>query len=324
LKIIGSGAATTIIDGGGANCPAQFSITSCRVVTISPATTATVVLSWLTIRNGSARYSSVGSSGDGGGIYNSNGTLTINNSTVSSNVANGGRCIILFTRARCYGGNGGGIHSSNGTLTINNSTISGNVAMIPCRFASCVAGGGGGISFSGTLTINNSTISGNASGISPNLVSLPFGGGIGSAGTLTISNSTISANSAVDGGGIWNDGTVKIQNSIVANNTDGNCFGSVTSHGYNLSSDNTCNFNGPGDINNTDPMLGPLQNNGGSTWTMALKPGSPAIDAGNPSGCTDGSGVLLKTDQRGQPRPNTEDIGDKKGCDLGAYETQSD
>jgi hypothetical protein len=318
LTISGSGAATTIIDGGGVNCPAKNSITSCTVVTISPATTATVVLSGLTIRNGSASYRTGSiTNGDGGGIYNSKGRLTINNSTVSGNVANGGRCIILL-RALCYGGNGGGIYSS-GTLTINNSTISGNVTI-----ADQIAGGGGGISFSGTLTINNSTISGNASGISPNLVSLPFGGGISSAGTLTISNSTISANSAVDGGGIWNDGTVKIQNSIVANNTDGNCFGSVTSHGYNLSSDNTCNFNGPGDINNTDPMLGPLQNNGGSTWTMALKPGSPAIDAGNPSGCTDGSGVLLKTDQRGQPRPNTEDIGDKKGCDLGAYETQSD
>ena len=68
-------------------------------------------------------------------------------------------------------------------------------------------------------------------------------------------------------------------------------------------------------------MLGPLQNNGGPTATMALLPGSPAIDAGNPSGCTGGLGHLLKTDQRGSRRPDKEDTG---GCDMGAYERQQD
>jgi len=95
----------------------------------------------------------------------------------------------------------------------------------------------------------------------------------------------------------------------------------VTSNGYNLSSDGTCNFYGPGDMNNTNPLLGPLQNNGGPTQTIALPSGSPAIDAGNPAGCTDGSGHLLATDQRGQPRPDKEDTG---GCDIGAYESQTD
>jgi hypothetical protein len=54
---------------------------------------------------------------------------------------------------------------------------------------------------------------------------------------------------------------------------------------------------------------------------MALLPGSPAIDAGNPAGCTDGSGHLLTTDQRGMPRPDREDA---VGCDVGAYERQTD
>jgi hypothetical protein len=85
--------------------------------------------------------------------------------------------------------------------------------------------------------------------------------------------------------------------------------------------DNTCNFNGPGDLSNTDPRLGPLQDNGGPTQTMALLPGSPAIDAGNPHGCRDDSRHLLKTDQRGKPRPDKEDTG---GCDIGAYERQPD
>jgi hypothetical protein len=68
-------------------------------------------------------------------------------------------------------------------------------------------------------------------------------------------------------------------------------------------------------------MLGPLKNNGGPSMTMALQPGNPAIDAGNPKGCTDGLGHLLKTDQRGKPRPDHEDSG---GCDIGAYERQTD
>jgi hypothetical protein len=95
----------------------------------------------------------------------------------------------------------------------------------------------------------------------------------------------------------------------------------MTSNGYNLSSDGSCDFSGPGDLNNTDPKLGPLQNNGGPTQTQALLPGSPAIDAGNPSGCTDNKGNLLKTDQRGAPRPGKEDT---SGCDMGAYERQTD
>src|SRR5262249_6761488 len=115
--------------------------------------------------------------------------------------------------------------------------------------------------------------------------------------------------------------TATLQNSIVANNSGRNCFGAITSNGYNLSSDASCPFTNSGDLNNTDPLLGPLQNNGGPTQTMALPSGSPAIDAGNPAGCTDEAGNLLKTDQRGKPRPDHEDT---RGCDIGAYESQSD
>jgi hypothetical protein len=169
----------------------------------------------------------------------------------------------------------------------------------------------------GTLAINNSTLSGNSGS---SLFGVSHGGGISNGGTLTISNSTLSGNSASSGGGI--SGSATLQNSIVANSLrGGNCSGTMNSKGYNLSSDATCNFSGPGDMNSISPNLGPLQNNGGPTQTMALLPGSPAIDAGNPTGCADGLGHLLKTDQRGDPRPDAEDIG---GCDIGAYEKQSD
>src|SRR5205823_411806 len=54
--------------------------------------------------------------------------------------------------------------------------------------------------------------------------------------------------------------------------------------GYNLSNDNGSGFLiGPGDQINTDPLLGPLQDNGGPTFTHALLPGSPAIDTGDPN-----------------------------------------
>jgi len=94
----------------------------------------------------------------------------------------------------------------------------------------------------------------------------------------------------------------------------------MTSKGYNMSSDGSCNFHNSGDQNSTNPMLGTLGNYGGPTQTIPLLSGSPAIDAGNPSGCKDGSGHLLKTDQRGMPRP---DLDEKTGCDMGAYETQN-
>jgi hypothetical protein len=305
LNILGSNTNTTIIDGGGVN----------TVVTVSNAN-AHVTLSNVTVRDGYARQgggvynngmltitrsiitgsSAVGPVGSGGGIFNA-GTLTINNSTLSNNSG----------RGTASGGLGGGIGNA-GTVTVNNSTFTGN--SVSGVFG---AGFGGGIGNSGTATVNNSTLSGNSA--------TAWGGGIGNEGNLTMNNSTISANKESYGGVANYSGVAILQNSIVANNSGGNCYASVTSNGYNLSSDGTCDFNNTGDRNNTDPKLGPLQNNGGPTQTMALPSGSPAIDAGNPSGCTEGQGHLLKTDQRGKPRPDPEDTG---GCDIGAYESQSD
>jgi hypothetical protein len=282
LTLIGAGAATTIIDGGGVNI----------VVTVSNAN-AHVSISNVTVRNGSGR--------PGGGIYN-NGILTVNKCTVSGNIA----------RGTPSGGLGGGIHNG-GTLKVNNSTVTGN--QVSGVFG---AGFGGGIGNSGTVIVTNSTISGNTSS--------GWGGGIGNlGGNVSINNTTVAGNKETYSyGGIANySGTITLQNSVTANNSGGDCYTrvAITSNGYNLSSDGTCAFSGPGDRNNVDPMLGPLQNNGGPTQTMALPLGSPAVDAGNPTGCTNGLGHLLKTDQRGKPRPDTEDTG---ACDMGAYERQSD
>ena len=201
----------------------------------------------------------------GGGISNS-GMLTITDSTVSSNET---------------AGFGGGINNG-GTLTILSSTVSDNTASGSAPFAHV----GGAISSSGSLVVSNSTISRN--------FALDDAGGISNGGTLTIGNSTFSDNwiQNGNGGGITTGGTnatLEIGDTILKAGTSGGNIstsgtGTITSHGYNLSSDNAGGFlNAIGDQINTDPMLGPLQNNGGPTFTHNLLTGSPAIDAGDPN-----------------------------------------
>ena len=294
LNILGSSASTTFIDGGG----------TMAVVNIT--NTGHVSLSGVTIQHGAP------------GIFNS-GSVTVIRSAVVRNTASSGPNSF-----------GGGIWNFN-ILRISNSTVAHNRAT--CN--SCVAAWGGGIDNRGIATISNSTVSRNkasAGCTTGEFGCLAEGGGIYNLGKLTISSSTISGNMVslpkcisrcgVGGGGVFTvEATTTIQNSIIANNSQGNCEGVMTSNGYNLSGDYTCTFASTGDLNNTNPILGPLKDNGGPTQTMALPAGSPAIDAGNPSGCTDGHGHLLKTDQRGNPRPNPEDAG---GCDIGAYESQQD
>jgi len=297
LKILGADASTTIVDGNEAG----------TVVTIS-SSSAVVALSELTIQNGSAQY--------GGGINNS-GTLTVKDTTITSNTAYFG------CTEDCEGG-GGGIYNG-GTLTVKNTTITSNTANFGCT-AGC-GDLGGGIFNWGTLTVNNATINGNSAtcrGYCKN-----WGGGVSNGipyhnGTLAINNSTISGNSAAQGGGIYNnDGAVVLQNSIVANSTSGgNCWGTMTSNGYNLSDDNSCNFGGTGDYNDTKPELGKLGYHGGPTKTIPEMLGSITVDHGNPNGCTDGNGKPLTTDQRGYPRPGAHKH--DKRCDMGAYERQTD
>jgi hypothetical protein len=277
LKILGSDAATTIVDGNMAGT--AFKISNPR---------AHVRLSKLTIRNGggidnygmlTVNDSTISGNNAYVAIYSHRGMLTINNSTVSGNTVEWA-----------------GIFHTGGTLTINNSTINGNSRV------GVVALAGG--------TINNSTISGNGQD-----------GVWNDSLQLTVSSSTISGN---HNNGLFNytsAAATTLQNSIVANNPGGNCSGTVISNGYNLSSDDTCNLTGPGDMSNTDPKLRKLGNHGGPTQTMSLLPGSPAIDAGNPNGCTDDKGNPLKTDQRGWPRPGKHDTG---ACDIGAFERQRD
>src|SRR6266481_6414167 len=250
-----------------------------RIFNLMPGRSVTI--QGLTISNGLAPEF-----GCGGGILDEGSSLSLINCTVSGNSTDG---------------TGGGICAdANATLTIDSSTLSGNYA----------GDYGGSIANSGTLTINNSTLSGNRGEFTGGAIL----NGFNSGSSLTVSNSTLSGNTTqLHGGGIFNEGQSAISNSTLSGNsgmTAGaivnrlatldidstilnrgelgpnilNDSGTVTSHGYNLSSDDGGGvLNGPGDQINTNPLLGPLQNNGGPTFTHQLLPGSPAINAGDPS-----------------------------------------
>jgi hypothetical protein len=210
-------------------------------------------------------------------------TIQGNGATVECSTTTGTPAFRLFTV------DGTGNLTIDG-LTVHNGLVSGERP----------SGHGGGIVNDGPLTVTDSTLSGNGAGI---------GGGIYNRGAVTLANSTVSENTAAQfAGGIdITDGTVTLTSTIVANNEgpSPDCLGSgtftLTDGGGNLSSDGSC----PGLV--SDPLLGPLQNNGGPTFTHALLFGSPAIDAAPTC-------AGLTTDPRGVARPQ------HTSCDIGAFE----
>lgn len=232
----------------------------------------------------------------GGGIYNG-GSLSLNNTIFKDN----------YTSRQ---GDGGAIHSI-GTLTVNNSIFVNNQTRA-----------GGGIYNGGPATISNSTFKGNSAGI---------GGGIYvQANVVAVNNSTFNGNSAYFGGGIFNDQILIVNNSTFNGNSEGNITNLDSLYLYNSIlmgslTEADCYVIGPGaiwaNVNNLiedgscnpalsgDPHLGPLTDNGGSTLTHALLPGSPALNAGDNATC-------LATDQRGIARPQQD------RCDIGAFEAR--
>jgi CSLREA domain-containing protein len=231
----------------------------------------------------------------GGGIYNK-GDLSITQTTFNENSAGGYRDVNRFITAF-----GGGIYNVSRAL-ISESTFSSNNTYEP--------GNGSGIANLGTLRVVNSTFANN--------ITRKLGGGIynGAGGTVTAKNDTffgnVTYNGEYYGGGIYNDrGTLYLLDTILAHSdarSDCYNFSGFVYHVHNL-----IETNGPGshacgpELLAVDPMLGPLASNGGPTQTMALLPGSPAIDAGDDATC-------MPSDQRGVPRPQG------VHCDIGAFE----
>jgi hypothetical protein len=251
----------------------------------------------------------------GGGIRISDGSLTIVGSTITGNSAIGPPSLPLR-------GDGGGIWTLRSNLTIAHSTISGNSAPGTPSFG----GSGGGIwTYGGNRTVVDSTISGN---------SARLGGGVwsSSSGILTVTRSTISNNSAAnEGGGLWAMGrssTVLLSHALVAENTRGASDRNDVTGSVNLAfsllgvdtgamiTDNGGNLIGTAAAP-IDPLLGPLVDNGGPTFTHALLAGSPAINRGDLSAAA-GVGGVPEFDQRGTPFGRVVN----GRIDVGAFESQ--
>ena len=267
---------------------------------------------------------------DGGAIANvspdpdsSNGTAIITNSTFSENAINEGGAAIF-----------------GGVLTIRNSTFSNNSAQYGGAILFQLAGDKNTFNNS---AITNSTFSGNVAlddgairvgGVFSFCFPPVFATGTEEVAStsnffrLNVSNSTFSSNQSFEGRGvIGGAGDLSVKSTILAANSPGNCSdpGITTDTGYNISDDSTCGFTKTGSANNgdnVDPLLSPagLSDNGGPTKTIALQPGSPAIDAIPVADCTDQSSPPgpIAADQRGFPRLD----GQETVCDIGAYEFQ--
>jgi hypothetical protein len=294
-------------------------------------------LSRLTIQNGSGTFGGdVGNSGKltidnstitggtatfGGGVFSNGGTLTITNSTVANNGTTGttwggglfaqGATVRLTndSLANNRGSIGAGLFLNGGTATITSSTIANNSAS---------TWGGGTYNQAATITLANDTLADN---------SATEGGGIytfGFGARISLTNCTIADNACTgfgtEGGGIYQgigNPTTILTNTIVAGNTAGadpDIDGAITSQGHNLIGNSQdasgfvdTDFVGTA-VNPLDPLLGPLQDNGGPTQTMALLPGSPALNAGDPA-------QLGTADQRGVVRSG--------GVNVGAYQASA-
>lgn len=235
----------------------------------------------------------------GGGIYN-DGILTVTSSTISANKA------VPRPEMEAYSVEGGGIlNGTHGELTLISSTVYDNMAF----------GNGGGVAIiGGKAKIMLCTIYKNHSNSNGGGISIQDGRGYG-AGVITFPVPS----------------KVTMSGSIVAANDashDLDISGTLISGGYNLI-ENIARSTGLNPVTNrqvtlADLKLDPiLRNNGGSTQTLALLQGSPAIDYVPSEACsitvTDASGhtEMITTDQRGEHRPD----GSENACDVGAYES---
>jgi hypothetical protein len=268
------------------------------------------------------------SGGGGGGVFGKAGVLTITQSTVASNAAgNGGNGGLTQEHNGgggggngAAGGRGGGVLSVEGRLSVLNSTIAENFAGFGGNggYDTAEAGvgtggnggsgelggfGGGIASLAEEAQIVNATVAGNVAG-------LGGAAGLGGLGGSKGGKDGLAASPGI-GGGIFRGetGGATLQGSIfAANGVAGNCAGTLIGDGGG-----NLNFAGtgcPSGFASGDPKLGPLQDNGGPTQTIALLPGSAAIDK------IPATGGCPAVDQRGVTRPQP--AGGL--CDIGAFE----
>ncbi len=266
----------------------------------------------------------------GGGFYSA-GEALITDSIIATNQLQGGPATLHGPVAGVEAGPayGAGLCSVGGA-TLYRCTLAGNVAIGGAshgeHFAMQAgdAKGAGAYFATNAAALINCTIAGNSARAGSHglegygSAGNALGGGLfSSQSTASLTNCTLAENETVAGRG-WNGvayggnvavqtGTIQVLNTILSAGVSSNAYGTITDLGHNISSDTSCAFSAPGSVNNSNPMLLPLANNGGLTPTMALLPDSPAIDS-----ATAVTGVDV--DQRGVTRPY--------GAlpDIGAYE----
>lgn len=308
LTLHGPTDATLVIDGNGA-----------RNSVLAHYGTGALSIDHLTITGGA-------SIATGGGVYSAS-NVTLDHVVVTGNSA--------------YLQGGGAL--AIGLLTLKSSTLSDNriTKYADAYNSACASLCMGGGAMAGSLVVENSTISGNGA---------TRGGGLRAQTETSISNSTVSGNSALgQGGGLAMGGTVNLRNTTIAFNTAGLAGGGFMTQGeippelhstilasnsvaepgmaadvgtfsadLSLSLIGSHNLIGasdiavPADTLAFDPLLQPLADNGGPTWTHALGDGSPALDAGsNPD--------ALAFDQRGDGFARSAGA----ATDIGAFERQA-
>ncbi len=289
LTLLGDGAASTIIDGGGID----------RIFQVPGGITAEI--RDVTLRNGRAP-------GDGGAILNA-GELTILRSVLSGNASVAGAAGAGFGGAILTDGN-------DSLLTVTESTLASNTA----------EGGGGAVAIGGEVTLANVTITGNQSTADFGGGLYVFSDARTTVNNATIAINTAAEQG---GGVFAENAAFigfapEITNSVIAGNTapaSPDCAGGIDSS-YNLIG-NGAGCTGPSLANHdivgtsaspVDAKLGPLAENGGPTPTRALLAGSPALDLGNPAPPGSGGGACEATDQRRAVR-----LGGPR-CDIGAFE----
>jgi hypothetical protein len=295
VTIVGAGARQTVVDGTG--------------ITRVFANFTTAAITGLTITGGfMPPISPLLPLPIGGGAIANIGALRLQRVAISGNHADYGAGIFNYPFS---------------FLNISDSVVNGNTGLEAA-----------GIRFDSGGRVVNTTITGNTAVSRADRPGTESGVGAGvdargaTPSTLTIINSTLAGNFAAKAGGGINVAQgyppfiigiplaqrVSLRNTIIAGNRDtagsADCsrLGLVVfrSAGHNLASDRSCPLRRPSDLPDTSPLLGPLADNGGPTDTLALLPGSPAINAGGSAGCP-------ATDQRGVPRP-------KGHCDIGAFQ----
>jgi hypothetical protein len=294
-----------------------------------------------------------GTQASSGAILN-RGTMTITGSTFSGNQLNSAHGGSGGAVSNCCADNGAAAMSISNSLFTGNKAISplwadGGAVSTCCNAVTTIAGStfsgntvtsssgmGGALSGGSTLSVSNSTLTGNS------VVGMPltlqtgansqgFGGNIsvnpldGPGPAVTLNNDTITGGSAPTGPNIsvGSGRSLVIGNTIVSGTPGGGCALAaqvvLTDKGHNLENGavSTCGFSiAKGDVIGGDPKLGPLQNNGGPTPTLALLSGSAAIDKGDNALCS--AAPVNSVDQRGLPRFPAGDA----TCDIGAFEVQ--